>query len=60
MFDAYGDERCGREYITYGLVLVPGDKSDSVLRVLAEVINPSISRCTFLLTRSVWVDSMAG
>ena len=28
MFDAYGDERCGREYITYGLVLVPGDKSE--------------------------------
>jgi len=37
MFDAYGDESCGREYITYGLVLVPDDKSDSVLRVLAEV-----------------------
>ena len=43
----------------------PGNRLEALKGDLAgkhsiRIINPSISRCTFLLTRSVWVDSMAG
>ena len=37
MYDAYGDESCGREYIAYGILLVPENQRIAAEAVLKNV-----------------------
>jgi hypothetical protein len=37
MFDAYGDESCGQEYVTYGLLVVPEDQAEQAKAAIESV-----------------------